>query len=319
MNKDRKISYNKVLAKADLEVKILYLTEDNRINVVEGNIPVMGFIDIQDVAEDNICDVKYLTKNLVVKPNDVEEHSIYVEVEMELSCHAYAQKEINLIQDAYCPEGEMTFSKKTVTTMMEMKRIVNTYNVREQIPAGEMIGNKIYDVQVKSVLNNVIVANENAMYEGEFILTVLFASESITGLEARTYHLPFTCNMVAPGVGNNCNTNTMIERKDENFVLMPDGNIDVKMDLDFDTWTSKNAEICLIDQMEIEENRDTVSYSIVIYFVKPKDTLWEIAKKFRSTVEDIARVNGIEDVNKIYPGQQLFIPRYIPKSREATA
>lgn len=59
--------------------------------------------------------------------------------------------------------------------------------------------------------------------------------------------------------------------------------------------------------MEIEENRDTVSYSIVIYFVKPKDTLWEIAKKFRSTVEDIARVNGIEDVNKIYPGQQLFI------------
>ena len=34
-------------------------------------------------------------------------------------------------------------------------------------------------------------------------------------------------------------------------------------------------------------------YSMVIYFVKPGDTLWKIAKRYRSTVEDIARVNNI--------------------------
>ena len=58
---------------------------------------------------------------------------------------------------------------------------------------------------------------------------------------------------------------------------------------------------------------------MVIYFVKPNDTLWEIAKKFRSTVDDIARVNKIEDINKIYPGQQLFIPKYVYTRKEATA
>ena len=31
---------------------------------------------------------------------------------------------------------------------------------------------------------------------------------------------------------------------------------------------------------------------------------------FGSTVDDIARVNGIEDENMIFPGQKLFIPRY---------
>ena len=45
-NRDIKISYNKILAKADLEVKILYLTEDNRINKVKSIIPIMGFVDI---------------------------------------------------------------------------------------------------------------------------------------------------------------------------------------------------------------------------------------------------------------------------------
>ena len=49
---------------------------------------------------------------------------------------------------------------------------------------------------------------------------------------------------------------------------------------------------------------------MVIYFVKPGDTLWNIAKKFGSTVEAIVRVNGIEDVNNLTIGRQLFIPRY---------
>ena len=52
---------------------------------------------------------------------------------------------------------------------------------------------------------------------------------------------------------------------------------------------------------------------MIIYFVKPGDTLGKIAKRFRSTVDDIARVNGIEDVNKILVGQQLYIPKFVRK------
>lgn len=56
VDKDIKISYNKVLTKAEAEIKIMYLTEDNRINVVTYKIPVVGFIDIADVSEENICE-----------------------------------------------------------------------------------------------------------------------------------------------------------------------------------------------------------------------------------------------------------------------
>ena len=117
VNKDIKISYNKVLAKADANVKIMYLTEDNRINAVEGLIPIMGFIDIPNVEEENLCDMQYKLRNLLIKPNEVEEHSIYVEAEVELICHVYARKEINVIQDLYSPENEMNFTQKKIQTM----------------------------------------------------------------------------------------------------------------------------------------------------------------------------------------------------------
>lgn len=62
VNKEVKLSYNKVLAKAEAEIWIMYLTEDNRINNVSTKIPIMGFIDIENINDNSICDVDYKLK-----------------------------------------------------------------------------------------------------------------------------------------------------------------------------------------------------------------------------------------------------------------
>ena len=72
----------------------------------------------------------------------------------------------------------------------------------------------------------------------------------------------------------------------------------------------KNERINIIEQINADDESRIETYSMVVYFVKPSDTLWEIAKKFSSTIEDIAKINDIGDINKIQVGQQLFIPRY---------
>ena len=51
-NKENKVSYNKILTKADSVFKIMYLTDDGRINSVMATIPVMGFIDMNDINEE---------------------------------------------------------------------------------------------------------------------------------------------------------------------------------------------------------------------------------------------------------------------------
>ena len=94
--KDVKISYNKILTKSEASIKIMYLTEDNRINNITAKIPVVGFIDIPNVTEENMCDVDYEIKNIVLKPNSAEEHSIYIELEISVAATVYEEKEINL-------------------------------------------------------------------------------------------------------------------------------------------------------------------------------------------------------------------------------
>ena len=309
LNKDVKISYNKVLAKADLNLRIMYLTDDNRINSIESTIPIMGFVDIENVSEDNLCDTKYEIKNVILKPNNVEEHSIYVEVEVEISCGAYKTQDINIIQDLYSPTSNILFTKKQVQILQKIESTQNTCNIREKQIIPEIGSNKIYDVALNVEILKQTLLNDRILFEGELNLNYIFDSGN-NSVDTKKTKIPFSFNLDFDGINQISNIETNIEIGMQNFVITEDGSIDVKVDILFNVTLIKNAMINVIDDINESENRDIESHSLVIYYVKNGDTLWNIAKRFRSTVDEIARINGIENVDRLNVGEQLFIPRY---------
>ena len=157
------------------------------------------------------------------------------------------------------------------------------------------------------------------MYEGELSLKFIYATNNMGGISVREMRLPFKYGIEVTNALQSTNISTQIEVTNQNFIVEAEGMIDARIDLMFILNMSNMAQINVIDEISIDETRNREIYSIVIYFVKQGDTLWEIAKRFGSTVADIARVNYIEDENKIYVGQQLFIPKYVYTKQEQTA
>ena len=318
-NEETKISYNKILIKADMEVKIMYLTTDNRICVKTANIPIMGFIDMQDVKDENICETKYEIKNILIKPNNIEEHSIYVEIEIDLICKAYEIKKISLIQDLYSPTINLTYKQKIVNAISQKQIIKDICTVREKQFISKIGNNKIYDVDVKTNIINQNIMNDRILYEGEIEIKFLFDSNNSSSIDVETIKIPFDYSMNCPGLRQEFKAITRTEIISQDFVIMPDENIDIKIDLQFIVDTFKKEEINVIQEVNIEEDRNIERYSIIIYYVKSGDTLWKIAKRFRSTVDAIATLNGIEDVNNLQIGQQLFIPLGTSLFRESVS
>ena len=104
----------------------MYLTEDNRINHINPKIAIVGFIDIPDVSETNTCEVNYELRNIIIKPQPQEEHSIYVELEYEVSCNVYEEKDMNLIQDMYRPDINLKIERMKIATKSNKTNKDNT-------------------------------------------------------------------------------------------------------------------------------------------------------------------------------------------------
>lgn len=309
-NKDIKVSYNKVLVKADVCIKILYVTEENTINSCTTTIPAMGFIDIQDVSEDHICDIDFELKNLLVKPNGEEEHSVYVEAEFEICCFAFERKNIAIIEDLYSPTMDLSFTQKNIKLIGNKSKIADICMIKEKVPAPELMNNKICDITVKPVisLNNILESQAN--YDGEVHVNVLYSNESNIFLNSKDFVIPVQFSTNIDGLSKTAQIDTGIDVKRKDFVITPDGNLDSRIDLEFAMNAADIKDVSVIDEITTDENSKKEDCSVVIYFAKPGDTLWKIAKRFGSTVDEIARVNGIENPDVLEIGKQLYIPRY---------
>lgn len=308
-NKDIKISYNKVLAKAEANVKLMYLTEDGRINNVSAQIPIVGFVDIPNVVEDNICDVDYEIKNLVIKLNSVEEHSLYIEMEIGVKVTVYEEKEVNLIQDLYSPCEKLEFNKKKISTIMNKRNIKETKQIRDKISVRD-IGNKnIIDVDVFPVIENENRLNNRVVYEGNLELNMILNNQDMN-IERKIEKIPFEYIIEDVDGVDGSNLRMTMEVANQDFIVQDGGIINANVDLMVNSEISQNSNLNIMDEIQTNGEREAEDYSIVMYIVKKGDTLWNIAKEFGSTVDGIVRVNGIENPNQIYPGDKLFIPRY---------
>lgn len=310
VDKDIKISYNKVLAKSEVEIKMAYLTEDGRICKTQARLPLVGFIDMPNIKEENICETSYMTRNILVKPNAIEEHSVYIELEVEISCMAYEEREIRTIQDMYCPGQKMDFNKTMVNTITDKQCKRNMCNIREKVSVPELENGTIVDVGINPIINKENRLNGKIVFEGEIELNFIFTDNSAVGVNSKKVTLPFEQSV--DGIPENCKTDTNIEVNSQEF-LNQAGVISVNLDLNFETNAYRSAAIPVINDITAQDEEDMQDYSVIIYVVKSGDTLWKIAKRFGSTVDDIVRVNGIERPDRINVGEKIYIPRYVLK------
>lgn len=307
--KDVKISYNKILTKSEASIKIMYLTEDNRINNITAKIPVVGFIDIPNVTEENMCDVDYEIKNIVLKPNSAEEHSIYIELEISAAATVYEEKEINLIQDLYSPSENLIFNKKRITTITNKKNIRETKQVREKVNIEGIENRSIIDVDVVPMIEKENQLNNKINYEGELELRFILSNSDLQ-VDNRVVKIPFNYTVEEQCGDDNINRNMEMEITNQDFIVQEGGVVNSNIDITMNLNSYRSANMNIIDEIQTDGEREAEDYSLLMYIVKKDDTLWKIAKRFGSTVEDIVRINGIEDENKIYPDQKLFIPHY---------
>jgi LysM repeat protein len=95
---------------------------------------------------------------------------------------------------------------------------------------------------------------------------------------------------------------------------MADSNeIEVKATVGINVLVMNGQEELIIDKVEekpLDMKKIHSMPGITVYMVKPKDTLWDIAKRFYTTVDEICSLNELSDEN-IHPCQPLLLVKKV--------
>ncbi len=288
-NIESKMSYNKILAKGEANICILYLTEDGRIGKASGDFPVMSFIEIPNVKEDNICELDYKMQNIVLKINNNDDHSFSCQAEFEIQAQVFEKKTVNIVKDLYSLKSDLEYTQSDIELELFDNVESEIIKIDEKFEINDI--KNVLDVDIKIDISNI----------NSPVAKLKIYSESTQkgGLIVKEFDVPIMAKFESE-------KNYQVNIKSKEFSL-DINNVVVQAQIEVKQESSSFRKISMIQDVKVKESNNKDDYSVIVYFVKPNDTIWKIAKKFKVSQDTILKINDLENPDLIYPGDKLYV------------
>lgn len=320
-NMEIRLLEDKFSIKGELPVFILYASEseESPIEYYETEIPFGGTVDCSGCNEDMVEDITFhiLSKSIEIKPDsDGEERVVDLEVILEMEIKVYELQEPEILCDIYSPCKEIKPIIQEATYENLVVKNNSKYRVADRIrvPANQPNILQICHSDGVIKIDDIIANGTDLQVEGVIDLDILYISEEDSmPLSSLKGSLPFS--QVVEVKGMNPNSNYEVRPNlDQLSVMMLDGEeIEVKATMNLNTIVFDKITEPIIVDVEVNdldmEKLESMP-GIIGYIVKKNDDLWNIAKKYYTTVDTIMEINDMEDDN-IKEGDKLIIMKRV--------
>ncbi len=304
----------------DLNVFAIYQAEDENMPVqwLEETLPFSGELDLGDAVEEMVpmVTVRLAHKDLEPKPDyDGEMRELDVDAVLELDIKLYQEQELELLSDMYSNSREVELGRAQACFDQMLAKNVCKCKVNEKLElAGAERILQICHSEGTIKIDEVEVGEDNIQIDGVLEVSLLYlTSDDESPVQAAVEQVPFHCTAEARGIGKDSvyQLNTGLEQL--NAVMLGGEMVEIKAVLALDFLVLQpvcqpvitSAEVKPMDLQKLQELP-----GIVGYIVQPEDTLWNIAKKFHTTVGNIISTNELAD-DKVKGGMRLLLVKEI--------
>ncbi|MCB2289216.1 DUF3794 domain-containing protein [Clostridium sp. CS001] len=313
--KEIKLYEGRIQINAYACVNIMYKGKDSReLTYIEHDVMLNKELEFQDINPymDNYTDFRIDAMEFDIKEDELgEKRIIDVEFMIKTNTRAMNKEEVDMIEDVYSPTTKLEMDKKDYGLNVMQGQLLTETLVKGDIELNSSMGraSKIIMCNSSVCVTDKKVVEDKVIIEGVMNVTILYRSDDEEKyLCAVSEEIPFSCG--AEILGTKINMSSMCKVSLESInVDIEAGNIAVRAVVK--VYVRVNYMVqkkFLVDVYTVEGEVPKKKAGITIYVVQSGDTLWKIAKKYNTTIQEIARVNQIEDPNVIKVSQKLIIP-----------
>lgn len=292
--------------------------EDVPMQWMEESLPFSGEVELPEAVEEMVpvIGVRLIHKDMEAKPDyDGEMRELEVDAVLELDMKLYEEQEMELLSDLYSTNRELELQTGQVCFDQLLAKNTGKCKIAEKV-------NVRYAERILQICHNdgtikideVEVKEDGLHIEGVLEVHLLYlTADDGEPVKSSTEVVPFHYMAEAPGINQDSvyQLNTGLEQL--TAVMLGSDTVEIKGVLTLDVLVLQPiCEPVITSATEEPMNLQKLQElpGIVGYIVQPGDSLWKIAKKFHTTVDNIMSTNGLTD-SQIRPGERLILVKEI--------
>ena len=316
--KESRVSDNKVIIGGVLNINPLACTYDgDLVELDRVDIDFTQFIEVPGVCDGmveetllSIGDFNYIFKQ------NADSNTGMLDIDCTISSKVKVTDEVTreVLQDAYSPQKVIKFDHR----LIELNKILASES--ESFVVRESLRNENEDIQIKDIVSvcptisieNSYVEDEKSIIQGIIKLDVLYVPvEGLRIVYKISEEIPFEHDIEIQDLRDSSAVfNTVCIEKVEADLNRDQIDISVKVKR-FIEAVDKKSESFIIKGEDHGDYDLSKAPSIIVYICKEGDNLWNIAKKYNTTEEEIAELNDIKCDEPLKTGKCLILEKKV--------
>ena len=324
-NTSARVLDGKISISGEISAMVLYEVEEEHAPVqwVDTVVPFSGVVEAA-CAEGMIPDIEMSISSVNVQPRpdqDGEQRILELDAVIELGIKVYSEECIEYISDIYSTGCELNPTVEKITYNTILMRNQSKAKVSDKLKLNQSGGNVMQLLGSEGIVkldeirvNDPEEKPDTITAQGYVCINLMYiSSDDMRPISVASEIIPFSHQIEAPGITSDAMVFIRPSLEQLTTVMVGNNEIEAKAVAVFDTLIlgSMGEEVILdVEEAPLDMEKLKAIPSMTGYFVKKGDTLWKIAKRYYTTVDNIRKVNELKG-DEIAEGDMLLVVKDI--------
>lgn len=307
----RQITSGKLVINGTIHSHVLYLgeTDDGSRKAVSlsNKTDFTQFIVMDKDADPSLIKLAFNSGDLKVTIENKDK--LLLQGNVITHIQVYENKPVKAISDAYHKSRDIVFDvnsdilstvKDTVHGEISSREVINLTD-NDKKPARLLCGScSITSIEASAEKGRVVI-------EGSMPVKLLALDDDDMPFVIE-HPVPIRGSLESSSAGSNSALCIDAAVKDFWFDDINNRQIEINTTLSISIWVCSEETFCTIENLRFAETKESAKKpSMAIYVVGSGDTLWDIAKRYKTDILTLAELNGIDPEKPLPEGAKLFI------------
>ena len=313
--KEVKLGENKVYFGCYCKIEVLYKGRDSEdLVVLQDDVYLSKEEELVGANSEMMTshNIDVVNSDCTVMPDDLgENRNISIEFVARGDVKVMSRESVEVVKDAYSPTVTMDLVENNCEIGVVHGNMTTDLILKDNLylkDENERLGNIIM-VYGCPVIADKTAEEDKVKIEGIIKVSALYkTADEGYKVDMCNGEIPFTSVLDIKGTKPDMNVIAKVQLESIDGTIEANTiAIRATLSVSVNVLYNVNKE-WIVDVVQNKEEKKEKKSSVTIYVVNKGDTLWELAKKFNTTMDELIRVNDMENPDSINIGQRIIIP-----------